>query len=383
MKILTAKDIEGNALFIKSYKDLKDRPKAFCNGCDSELIFKEGKAFNLDGTKRKSHFAHKNICECDWTNESDLHKIIKHIIFESKFLKVSSFDFDTGSKNSKGFYNYHQYDGFDINIEDPKLELYGGNMDCSFRPDVCGTWNGDLIWIEAVVTHRCEENKIKYILDNDITCIEVSVDPFEFKFDSKHELEQLIKRGFNLFNTKVINIKGLRTKIVTQEKIKIRKQLKESKDLAYKKTSFINDVYNKIGEVRTEIEYSSLNNWDKENAYDFLNKLIKYRTTNYINYQISKDTLKSAVILHNLVSDIPKSFKELREKCMNYCNDKMKNNLPVFKTGIYKGKQINQAHPLYIEFIHKTQLNIFSSEVLEYAEVLKKWEIPDFYKKSY
>ena len=64
MKILTARDINGGILFVESYKSLKDNTKAFCNGCGNELIFKEGKSINLDGTKRKNHFAHKNSCDC-------------------------------------------------------------------------------------------------------------------------------------------------------------------------------------------------------------------------------------------------------------------------------------------------------------------------------
>ena len=360
MKILTARDINGGILFVESYKSLKGITKAFCNGCGNELIFKEGKSINLDGTKRKNHFAHKNICDCNWTNESDLHKIIKHIIFDSKKLIVNDF-----------YFNHDKRDGFNINIENAELELYGGKKECSFRPDICGTWNGDLIWIEAVVTHECEENKIKYILDNDITCIEVKIDTNEFKGLSKYELESLINRGFSVFETNVINIKGLKRVIIEEKKNNIRTQLKFIKECAYKKTYSIKKLHHNIENVTDKIELSSLNELEKIKSYKFLDKLFRHRIENYINYQINQNSLESAIRLDKVLSIIP--YQDLIKKCTEYYQYKVHKNPPIVNVGIYKGVPISEVDILYVEFIEKTKLNIFSKEVLEYANALGKY----------
>jgi len=87
-------------------------------------------------------------------------------------------------------------------------------------------------------------------------------------------------------------------------------------------------------------------------------------------------------LIYELFSEIPKEFKELREKCIHYCDDKMHHNTAILKTGIYKGIQLNQVDFFYLEFIKKTKLSIFSKEVLEYADTLGKWEFPNFLKTS-
>lgn len=160
--ITTAKLANGEIITIDSFADKfpKRKPKVFCNGCGKGLVFKNGKI-------RTQHFAHQSSCDCDWSNESDLHLLVKLEIFKQKQLDVGLYyDASIGCSLNFGC----------LKFDEVYLEKQGGLVDeCPYKPDIVAMVDGELWWIEVCVTHQCSIDKIKFIKDHDIGCIELKL----------------------------------------------------------------------------------------------------------------------------------------------------------------------------------------------------------------
>lgn len=128
----------------------------FCPRCQAPLIAKNGSS---EG--RAHHFAHTKGFSCKSATESDIHKMGKQVIKESKKIMLpesSDPSFPSGL----------------VYLRNVELEKWDSTF--KIKPDIEGTLeNGEKLWIELRYWHPIDRNKRKIIINNHIKCIEVDL----------------------------------------------------------------------------------------------------------------------------------------------------------------------------------------------------------------
>lgn len=144
-----------------------------CPGCNEPLIARKGKI-------KAHHFSHFKGSDCASHGESVAHWIAKNWFAENpQFINANgTFNLGPGKLGWNGDY----FISGKINPVNIKLETKSGG----FIPDVSGiTYSQGQridVWIEIAVSHKCEDNKIQYAIDNDILLLECDVDPKQMTF---------------------------------------------------------------------------------------------------------------------------------------------------------------------------------------------------------
>lgn len=173
MKLLLpyAYDPDGNLV---SIDDVTKGQKYTCPACGAELSLRISKIPPGQKHHRRNHFAHKGNTD-NHCSESFLHKLFKERCAEfisNKIAKQETLYFYWRCKKC-----YEEHKGnllktakkvdieYNLGVCKPDIALLDGNDDA-------------IIVIEIVVTHKPEDNALKYYEDNNIACLQINVDDF-------------------------------------------------------------------------------------------------------------------------------------------------------------------------------------------------------------
>ena len=207
-----------------------------CLGCGERLVAKQGQI-------NEWHFAHESGANCTCSLESALHKAAKQIIQEEKLLFVDSYDpvlalnpniytflnstnnYLNGLNLSENQYSvtslFYQYAAKDLvdrmlstkaNCLITKLELADVLIEVKAKnsnliPDITCIFDGKPLYIEILVTHECDENKINELKKLKIPTIEIDLSGLRhINFKMNDIREALVNSGIPLGNSS-INIK--------------------------------------------------------------------------------------------------------------------------------------------------------------------------------
>lgn len=189
-----------------------------CVDCGAPVISKLGVTY-------AHHFAHKVSSDGCGAGETLLHQLAKDIIKKLGQLNMPAFKY-----RGKTIHKKHTVK-FTSSIIEPSKKETGSN----YRPDLIATLeDGRKVWIEVTVTSETKGDKLEYIIDNDIICIEVDlkdVDRLIFE-------EDLIQNIKNSSYCKYINNPVAKDKCIehdatlSKEEVNKWKEEKEKSDKA-------------------------------------------------------------------------------------------------------------------------------------------------------
>jgi len=140
-----------------------------CIACGESLVAKNG------GENREHHFAHKSGIDCAGYRETLLHIWSKEIIEEYKTLLIPSYHRDDNNwlyvdQTSKVFATLEQ------KLQFASVDIEKKSNESGYIPDIVGVTDGGfLLWIEICVTHKCSDEKIEWIKNEGINCIEIQI----------------------------------------------------------------------------------------------------------------------------------------------------------------------------------------------------------------
>lgn len=169
--ITNAVDISGNRVCID---DASKGQKYFCVECGKELILKISKISQGQKYYRRSHFAHLHKGDC--SPETVLH---------NQFKKMTALFLQYKIEENTPFYiswecaecgEQHQYNLLE-NIDSVKIEYH--LKDC--RPDIAllASDGNVRVVVEVVVSHKPEDNTLKFYKENNIILVQVNIASFE------------------------------------------------------------------------------------------------------------------------------------------------------------------------------------------------------------
>lgn len=133
-----------------------------CPACRADLVARNG------GKKRAHHFAHASGTACKWAGETDIHLMAKEIIKQNMYIQTPEYDAT------------YYHDPETLNFDKVEAEVWVGEK----KPDCTCTYT-DLsgvertVWIEIKVTHPVDEDKLDYIKEHNISCIEINLRKFQ------------------------------------------------------------------------------------------------------------------------------------------------------------------------------------------------------------
>lgn len=142
-----------------------------CPHCEQPLVAKKGKV-------KEHHFAHlfKGYCQCAY--ETMLHILAKEIIERNKVITLPEVvvNFDS-NRRPLCLFNSQT-----IPIESVVLEKKEGDI----IPDLIVNYRGTKLLLEIYVTHKLDEEKIEYLSNKEISCIEIDLSkaPRDLDYDS-------------------------------------------------------------------------------------------------------------------------------------------------------------------------------------------------------
>ncbi|MGL1337472.1 hypothetical protein ACSTJQ_12885 [Vibrio parahaemolyticus] len=127
-----------------------------CIECGQPLIAAKG-------DKYVHHFRHESEDKkCNWSGESELHYLAKHILKEDMKLYIPNISWN-------GFEQSYR-----LHFSDVQVEKGIG----PYKADLIATTDSfDTVAIEISVTHPCDENKIRYFNNNLINAIQININP--------------------------------------------------------------------------------------------------------------------------------------------------------------------------------------------------------------
>lgn len=142
-----------------------------CIACGARMVAKNG------GNKeiKEHHFAHESGHDCGRYRETILHIWSKEIIEEYKSLFIPSYNEEGSSwlyinDTAKVFATTEQ------KLQFASVDIEKRLDESRFIPDIVGvTDDGLLLWIEILVTHKCSAEKIEWIKNGGINCIEIKI----------------------------------------------------------------------------------------------------------------------------------------------------------------------------------------------------------------
>ncbi len=142
----------------------------FCPECNSALVAKKGNILC-------HHFSHYNGDECNTAPETALHLLAKQIISEESCLVIPPVTY--GSQT----------------LFAPKLIRFGRIIKeqpiNDIKPDIVATYNNTPIFVEILVTHKVDENKINKIRQLNISSIEIDLSNISRELD-KESLKNIV-----------------------------------------------------------------------------------------------------------------------------------------------------------------------------------------------
>ena len=186
LKMPYGKDLEENRLYHISQIPIENRGLKCgmnCVGCGSPLVAR----FRRKSKTFKPHFAHHGSTNCNMTEESLLHIYAKQVIFEEKFIWVPEVEVEHGRFSETVVRAQH------LPFDTVELEKgYGG-----FIPDVTGIIQDIPVFIEILVTHEVDSDKLDKIKKAGVSTIEINLE--ELPRDSTREeiLEAVCKNGYS------------------------------------------------------------------------------------------------------------------------------------------------------------------------------------------
>lgn len=172
----------------------------FCPNCKEQMVAKNGGEF------KEHHFAHISGIDCGGYRESLLHIWSKQIIEENKMLSIPTYTSLTGGHlflvdsehEHEKIFSLPQREQYFKSIE---IEKWSDAND--LKPDIVGvTKDGLIYWIEIYVTHKCSDEKLAKIKENNINCIEIKI-PSEI--EDKNQLQEFLLSSTDTENKYFIN----------------------------------------------------------------------------------------------------------------------------------------------------------------------------------
>jgi len=146
-----------------------------CLSCGAKLIAKQGE---MNGKTQANHFSHRpgdsKRGSCTWSYETDVHIIAKEVLAITKHLSVTlhgplpdtmSMNFDSVIKE------------INLPIEDSKLRP---DLTAQLSDDVAiaSSYEGETVYIEIAVTHKCEQEKVIELRRLNLNVIEIDLQDF-------------------------------------------------------------------------------------------------------------------------------------------------------------------------------------------------------------
>ena len=213
-----------------------------CISCGNQLTAKQGKI-------KKHHFAHRHETNCAGSHETLLHLLAKEVIKEERELYLPELIIQ--SNNLKSIYTKEKiFFNKKLNLHNIKIEKKEGDIQPDLSADIVYNDEKYKIYIEVGVTHFVEEEKKKYIKDNNINCIEINLKKIYKKVESLSikKLKEKIK-SYLKSNSKYIS-KWINENIIDKEK-----EIKKLNEENEKKFKFISKkIIDHINE-NTEFDY--------------------------------------------------------------------------------------------------------------------------------
>ena len=144
-----------------------------CPSCQSKLIAK-----NNPNNKVRAHFQHYRSKEHEYCAETSLHYLAKEVISEMKEIPVHGHieHFKIPDNKYRGWgplldEKIEVLEPHSIKIDECYIEKRDGRI----KPDLIIISGGRKIHFEVFVTHQVEADKKKYLKDNSIDCVEISL----------------------------------------------------------------------------------------------------------------------------------------------------------------------------------------------------------------
>lgn len=205
-----------------------------CSCCGDRLIAKQGEVNDW-------HFAHESGADCAGVHESALHQAAKQIIKEEGLVYVGKYnpiekaitalEHLMYTENAYGnrtsvkemflslpileFSKYVNEDIIEQIIKSKKfcdisqlqvadVELEKRVHEPNITPDVTCTFNGHQMFIEVVVSHICDENKISKLKQLNVPAIEIHLAPLQKLNFSMSDVKDAVTNGYFRDGTEII-----------------------------------------------------------------------------------------------------------------------------------------------------------------------------------
>ncbi|MEZ9303139.1 competence protein CoiA family protein [Vibrio breoganii] len=146
--------IDGNGVIVNIHEVANGRScNCFCVTCNQPVVAKQG-ALNAWS------FAHDSNVACKWSGETELHLLAKEVIRDEKKIRFRHVTLD----------NQEHY------IEVEFIEVREEEFDGLYRPDLLGiTAHGERFCIEVCVSHKCDEDKVRFYRERRENLIEINL----------------------------------------------------------------------------------------------------------------------------------------------------------------------------------------------------------------
>lgn len=194
-----------------------------CIECGQPLIAAKG-------NKYVHHFRHESEDrKCNWSGESELHYLAKHILKEDMKLYIPNVSWH-------GFEQSYRLLFSDVQVE-KGIGPYKADL-------IATTDNFDTVAIEISVTHPCEENKIRYYNEHLINAIQININPEPLynrtSIDIDFVRKEISKSKFELLSLNPIS--SIARNLIAKANNDIRELNVEYEKLKSQKNSLITEV---------------------------------------------------------------------------------------------------------------------------------------------
>lgn len=155
----------------------------FCSACGDTLIAKKG-------SKNIHHFAHRSAVDCEYGNESALHKAAKEILAKSKKMIIPPVSWNTRfSKDIILNMDGNLSEATEVTIDNVELEYNLGDI----VPDVVVYSGEKRFFVEIFVTHEVDKEKLNKIKKMGVSVLQIDLSNYESP-PTKEALEYILLR---------------------------------------------------------------------------------------------------------------------------------------------------------------------------------------------